>query len=556
MIVFGSQRGSGRDLATHLLNTHDNEHLELADLRGSIAEDLHGAFAEWEAQAHAMTKAKKYLYSLSINPDPTQGRLTRAQYEDYIARAEQSLGLMHQPRAMVFHIKEGVDGALREHCHVVWSRTDVQDCKAVHIPFDRQKLMMVTRAFAHDHGLKLPEGYETGRAQKEQLSLYEKAQQDQTGLTKEDRQELITELWHSSDSAKAFVNALEDNGYTLATGRRPYVLVDIYGHTNALPKMIDDKTVKTKVVRAFLEGDFPLELLPSVEEAQDLAKAHLGERKHMKRSEEYAEQHAVLEAAQQKRRHTLEQEISAKAARHAERSRSLLRHQREELAQLKGEQARQDFEIAFARSKTAPTGLKAVLAKVSGVALIRRKLQAREDRLRAETQAQARVQLEAQQRKVIALQSQEQVLEMQDLKRQERALRSVFDREKRSLEMAQRREYELLYRRRYRHEPSLQLTLTPGGRSAVLHKAKNRYYMQTANEVNVKAASPLGKKHAHSKAAKSLATSTQSKASRKEVQDLGSDFEKTASNVRQTQTKKDSDDVPVHDKDRDDGLHR
>ena len=36
---------------------------------------------------------------------------------DYIARTEQALGLADQPRAVVFHVKEG-----REHCHVVWSR--------------------------------------------------------------------------------------------------------------------------------------------------------------------------------------------------------------------------------------------------------------------------------------------------------------------------------------------------------------------------------------------------------------------------------------------------
>ena len=31
--------------------------------------------------------------------------------------------------------------------------------KAVHMAFDHDKLMMVTREFARDHGLELPEGY-------------------------------------------------------------------------------------------------------------------------------------------------------------------------------------------------------------------------------------------------------------------------------------------------------------------------------------------------------------------------------------------------------------
>ena len=119
MIPKASQRAGGQDLGTHLLNAHDNEYVEVAEVRGAIAQDLHGAFAEWEVQAHALTKCRNYLYSLSLNPDHAQGELTRAQYADFIERAEKRLGLEGQPRAIVFHIKEG-----REHCHVVWSRID------------------------------------------------------------------------------------------------------------------------------------------------------------------------------------------------------------------------------------------------------------------------------------------------------------------------------------------------------------------------------------------------------------------------------------------------
>src|ERR1039457_2017748 len=61
------------------------------------------AFEEWSACAMA-TQCLKYLYSLSINPDPRQGGLTRAQYFDLIERAEKELGLSGQPRAVVFHV--------------------------------------------------------------------------------------------------------------------------------------------------------------------------------------------------------------------------------------------------------------------------------------------------------------------------------------------------------------------------------------------------------------------------------------------------------------------
>ena len=113
MIPFGSQRALGQDLATHLQNAQDNERLEVVQVRGSVARDLHGAFAEWEAQAVNLTRCSNYLYSLSINPDQRQGRLTKDQYLDYIERTEQRLGLSGQPRAVVFHVKKDRQGTPR-----------------------------------------------------------------------------------------------------------------------------------------------------------------------------------------------------------------------------------------------------------------------------------------------------------------------------------------------------------------------------------------------------------------------------------------------------------
>ena len=46
MIPKASQRAGGQDLATHLLNALDNEYVEVAEVSGAVASDLHGAFAE------------------------------------------------------------------------------------------------------------------------------------------------------------------------------------------------------------------------------------------------------------------------------------------------------------------------------------------------------------------------------------------------------------------------------------------------------------------------------------------------------------------------------
>jgi len=152
MIPKGNQRGGGQQLAAHLMNDFDNDRVEVANVRGTIAQDLSGAFAEWQAEAKA-TKCRKYLYSLSLNPDQRQRKLTREQYLDFIDRAEKRLGLENQPRAVVFHVKHG-----REHAHVAWSRIDAGKMCAVQLSNDHQKLRKVAQEFARDHGIELPDG--------------------------------------------------------------------------------------------------------------------------------------------------------------------------------------------------------------------------------------------------------------------------------------------------------------------------------------------------------------------------------------------------------------
>ena len=487
MIPFGSQRGGGSELATHLSNAEDNEYVEVAEIRGAIADDLHGAYAEWEAQAHATTKAKNYLYSLSINPDPAQGRLSREQYEDYIERTETSLGLAGQPRSIVYHIKESKDGELREHCHVVWSRIDGQECRAIPIAYDKFKLMAVTRGFAHDHGLSLPQGYETRRAKAAQLSLYEKVQQDHSDITREERMELVTDLWRRSDSAKAFVAGLEENGYLLANGRRPYVLIDLYGNMNALPKLIDDRTVKTKDVRAFLEKDFPPESLPSVEDAKALAKAHLQERKTLKQNEAQQQEREFLLRSQEKRReqHRLETE-KEKALAERERTELKARHD-QELAEKRRTQVQENFRVEFQRAQNAPTGLKGFLAKVSGFSFVQAQLHKFEDQKRQlkhkEELRECLAKLDAEWREREHLYR----LRMYEFERKRVAQEKRFERETQSLALKHQRSSERAWRQTYEHMPSVNLALTPGGRRAAPHLAKNRFTAPTAKEINRKA---------------------------------------------------------------------
>lgn len=49
MILKGSQRGFGQNLAAHLMNARDNEHIHLHELRGFASDTLKEAFKEAEA---------------------------------------------------------------------------------------------------------------------------------------------------------------------------------------------------------------------------------------------------------------------------------------------------------------------------------------------------------------------------------------------------------------------------------------------------------------------------------------------------------------------------
>jgi hypothetical protein len=423
VIPFASQRGGGQDLATHLLNAYDNESTEVAHIRGAIADDLHGAFKEWEVQADTLTRCEKYLYSLSINPDPRHGTLTREQYLDYVRRAEDMLGLTDQPRPVVFHVKEG-----REHCHVVWSRVDAEHGRAVHLAFDHDKLMRVTRAFARDHGITLPKGYEKSR-QVGQFSLHEQVQKQETGLSKADHMREVTDAWLQSDDPRAFVQALAERGYILATGKRPYVLVDLYGNANALPKLIDDKAVRTADIRAFLEEEFPVASLPSVEEAEKLVADHRKVIEQSVSEDRYADRLAELKQSQRERRVAVERE---RARLDGEQRDSRLAQQRAHSA------ARDDLrrgyrqkvkEVREERERNRPVGLAAFLGRITGVDLIRRAVHRHQDRQRFKAyRAESRDLKTRQEQEARALEARLKV-QAQEVARKDAALAKVEKRE-------------------------------------------------------------------------------------------------------------------------------
>jgi hypothetical protein len=483
MISFASERGLGQDLATHLLNADQNEYVEVAFVRGAVADDLHGAFSEWEVQARSLTKCKNYLYSVSINPDPAQGPITRDQYMDYIARVEKKLGLEGQPCAAVFHIKEG-----REHCHVAWSKIDVEKEKAVHLAFDHDKLMTVTRQFARDHNLSLPDGYhrEEGPG-KGQITLYEKEQERKTGISKEERMEQVTDAWRQSDNAKSFVQALADKGYILAKGRRPYVLVDFYGNMNALPKMIDDKTVRTNDIRQLLQDDFPPESLPTVEEAKALIADYRKTMEAYFKDEERSEQVEALKQRQQQRRMVLAKEKDQLQVRQRQETSSLVATQKKQRKALRGKHTDTLKALQRQRKRFRQNGLSSFLGKITGISLIRKKIHKHQDRkvIRAYLDdKKVLAENHSAERDKLTRLHEFQVL---DINRRSKALDQVDRREMKTLQEAAKREIRVFARGGRSQMPALNLALTPPGRKAVPHKAMNRHKYKSLEERFVRA---------------------------------------------------------------------
>ena len=480
MIPFASERGNGQDLAAHLQNAEDNEYIELADVRGAVAQDLHGAFAEWEAQAHGLTRCKNYLFSLSINPDDLQGRIDREAYFDYIARVEAKNGIAGQPRAVVFHIKDG-----REHCHVVWSRIDAEAGKAINLPFYKDKLMTVSREFARDHGIELPQGYHADEERQwrrnRQLSRYDAIKQKETGITHEQRMAVVTKAWRSSDTGAAFVHALEERGYVLArgaNGTRP-VLVDIYGHTYALTRMIDDPPVKTKHVRERLGADYTPDKLKSVEEMQALAKERRQAIEDFEKARRESEQVALLIRKQKERRVDLEGKIAMHETAQAARRQMLDADQFVARRELRAGLVAELRERRVGRARNRPSGLAAFLGKVMGISLAIKKLYEYRDRQRIKTYRAEREALTHRQAEQLAEFDDRQKVQAADLVRQQRALDQIEKKELASVQQALRKEHRQAHQKQHVHSPNFALTLGPPGRSEAVDKAATRYTSET-----------------------------------------------------------------------------
>jgi len=459
MILKGNQRGGGQKLAAHLMNAFDNERVEVAEVRGAVAQDLSGAFAEWNAYTHG-TKAKEALYSFSASPDPAQRQLTREEYYDILARTERSLNLVGQPRAVVFHVKEG-----REHVHAVWSRIDTEKMKAIQLSDDRLKLRTVARDFARDHGLELPDGLKKDRKKDrfddrlKQENLAERQQKERNGIPKAQRMADIATCWRETGNGAAFVQALESKGYFIARGdQRAFVVIDLHGEVHSLSRQLAG-VAKSKELSGRL-ASLPLDKLNDIAGAQDMARRAVEQAREKDRAQEHQQQ-------EKEKEHDREEQIKERRARifkwwlarQQELEQATFKALSEHLSERTALREMHDAEntgIVSARLARQPKGLLGFLRRITGIELMADRRAQRQD---AERDAQQKQQMKSLQDK--------HDRELAELDRRKKWLKSLEARETRSMETAlHREEFQQVARKiveidRKRVQPEFQRAAAP-----------------------------------------------------------------------------------------------
>lgn len=336
MIIKASQRAGGQNLAVHLMRMDENEHVELHELRGFSSDNLKGAFKEAEAISLG-TKCRQYLFSVSFSP-PEDQRVPIDVFERAIDDAEERLGLHGQPRAIVFHEKEG-----RRHAHCVWSRIDPETMTARQMSFFKTRLTGLSRDLYLQHGWQMPHGLiSSGERNVTNFTLAEwqqakRLQQDPRWI-----KQIVGDCWARSDNKATFERGLSEHALELSRGdRRGFVIVDHAGEVHSLSRCLG---LKSKELSERL-GDPAT--LGSVEDAkQSIAKRLVP-----------AMQRHILDA------HVSFQKHKAKLD-HARAD--LVQRQRDERAQMKMRQQRQFENETSERAARLPTGLRGLWHRITG----------------------------------------------------------------------------------------------------------------------------------------------------------------------------------------------
>ena len=261
MIAKGNLHGDGQKLAAYLITAGKDERAELVETRGFASDDIHTAFLDVEIQAYG-TRCQKPFFHGYVRLAPGE-ELDREKWQHVADRIEKRLGFEGQPRAVAFH--HLADGST--HMHVVWSRIDAEQMRAIDPGMFKNHLKEISRALEKQLGLQqVPnERAATDKTRAPGREEFEESRRLNTDLKA--IRNIIHDGLQQSDSGKAFNAALEANGLMLANGDRRdcFVVIDAAGGQHALNKRLTGMTLAETRDRL---SDIDRTQLPSVEEAQ------------------------------------------------------------------------------------------------------------------------------------------------------------------------------------------------------------------------------------------------------------------------------------------------
>lgn len=241
MILKASQRGGALNLARHLLNERDNDHVTIHAVEGFVAPDITGALMEMYAVSRA-TKCRQFMLSLSLSP-PRDAVVTGPDFKDAIDQAAEKLGLQNQPKIVISHEKQG-----RLHYHAVFSRIDVAHMRAINLPFYKERLNDLSRELYLSHGWELPKGL-IDRSLSNPLNFGLTEWQEAQRARRDPREikAALKACFTQSDGAASFAAALNERGFWLACGdRRGFVALDYKGNVYSLSRWLDVKAKELK----------------------------------------------------------------------------------------------------------------------------------------------------------------------------------------------------------------------------------------------------------------------------------------------------------------------
>ena len=262
--------------------------------------------------------------------------------QDFLAAIEQvedKLGLSGQPRAIVFHEKQG-----RRHAHAVWSRTDMERQKAIQLSHTKLKLADLSRELYIKHGWQMPPGFMKSEARDwRNFTMAQWQQARRAGKDPREIKALLQSCWALSDTQASFRQALQERGYTLARGdRRGFVALDHRCEVFSISKKWIGKTAKD--IRARLTNS---EALPTV----DSARRHIAQNMQSRLSELQLQHSTAIQGR-----------LSALEARREQMTRQQSR-EREALQQAQAQ--RWEAEVK-ARQERFSKGLRGLLDRVTG----------------------------------------------------------------------------------------------------------------------------------------------------------------------------------------------